>query len=202
MSIQLPWGWLMESNLSKTLLANRKRAIKDKLFGYSITAGGALVLFTLLLIFAYLLYVVLPIFSPVTIQLQANIPHHGSDKTLALGLDEQNTIAYQVTDNGHLSFYSLVNKENDSLIFNKEVIHEYSAFAQAASNKAYLFADTQGQALIFKPYFETSYIDNKAQLNPKVSYPLGATKLQLDLQNRAILTAAFEMNNDAVPLLK
>ena len=60
----------MVRDLSNTLQANQKRVIKDKLVKYSITSGGALVLMTLLLIFGYLLYVVLPIFAPVTITAQ------------------------------------------------------------------------------------------------------------------------------------
>ena len=57
----------MERDLATTLQANKKRVIKDKLVKYGVTGGGTLVLVTLLLIFGYLLYVVLPIFAPVSI---------------------------------------------------------------------------------------------------------------------------------------
>ena len=57
----------MERDLAKTLQANKKRVIKDQLVKYGVTSGGTLVLVALLLIFGYLLYVVLPIFAPVSV---------------------------------------------------------------------------------------------------------------------------------------
>ncbi|MEH6453671.1 MAG: ABC transporter permease subunit [Psychromonas sp.] len=190
----------MGLNLSKTLLVNKKRALKDKLFTCSITTGGLLVLVTLLLIFVYLLYIILPIFYPAKIDLQANIPHYKSQNNLALGFQKQNTLAYQISDSGFLSFQSLTGKDQGKELLKQQVVNEYSAFSKATSSNSFLFADKQGQFIIFKPGFENSYIDNVAKTIPNIQYPLGKNKRQLDSKQQSISAVAFEMNQNATAI--
>ncbi|MCW8996415.1 MAG: ABC transporter permease subunit [Psychromonas sp.] len=187
----------MDNDLSNALRANQKRVIKDNLVKYGISGGGALVLVTLLLIFGYLLYVVLPVFAPVKIELQKEFPYQSSAKIEALGTDEQSEVSYQITDDGRLSFYSLQDKDLGKLLLDKSMLANNSAFAKTSSTTgAFLFADADGQALVFKPSFITSYPKDERVITPDIKYPLGEELLQVDPQGKKIVSASFELNEE------
>lgn len=188
---------LMQSDLSNRLRANQKRVIKDKLVKYGISSGGALVLITLLLIFGYLLYVVLPIFSPVSIEVEKQFTKTKSEQLYALGLDEQNDISFQVTKQGSLSFYSLREKDLGELLLSKEILKQPSAFAQSSpSSHTYLFSNHSGQVTLFKPEFETSYPDDQRLITATISYPLGESLINVDPLGKAITHASFELSDE------
>jgi phosphate transport system permease protein len=187
----------MGRDLSNTLRANKKRVIKDNLVKYGISGGGLLVLVTLLLIFGYLLYVVLPIFAPVTIELKKEFSFQNQANVLASGLDEQSEVSYQIDDAGKLSFYSLRDEDLGKLLFEKVIHADSSAFAKTSpATGAYLFADNNGQALIFKPEFSTTYPNDVRLISPKIEYPLGEEALQLDPQGKKIVAASFEISEE------
>jgi phosphate transport system permease protein len=187
----------MGRDLSNALQANKKRVIKDNLVKYGISGGGTLVLVTLLLIFGYLLYVVLPIFAPVTIELKKEFSYQNPAKLLASGLDEQSDVSYQIDDAGRLSFYSLRDEDLGELLLDKEMLADSSAFAQTSPiNGAFMFADSKGQALIFKPGFSTSYPNDVRFISPKIEYPLGEETMQLDPQGKKIVLASFELSEE------
>ena len=142
----------MERDLAKTLQANKKRVIKDKLVKYGVTSGGTLVLVALLLIFGYLLYVVLPIFAPVSVDKVQSFQRQDDASIYALGIDEQNEVAYQLDDQGLLSFYSL--REDDL----GESLLKYQAFPDThnitktmPSTGAFALTNGRGEVKIIKP---------------------------------------------------
>ncbi|WP_028862949.1 ABC transporter permease subunit [Psychromonas aquimarina] len=188
----------MHGDLSNTLQADKKRVIKDKLVKYSISSGGALVLLTLLLIFAYLLYVVSPIFAPATIESKKEFTYQSSAEVLALGLDEQNDITYQITDDGKLLFYSLRDIDLGELLLAETISSNHSVFAKtSASAGAYLFADAQGRVKIFQPKFSTSYPDDVRLITPEINYPFGSDWMQIDVHKQKIISAAFELAEES-----
>ena len=192
----------MDLDLSNRLLADKKRVIKDKLVKYSITSGGALVLVTLLLIFGYLLYVVLPIFAPVNIELQKQFPYHNEADILALGVDEQNDISYQITDNGKLSFYSLREHDLGTLLLEKELLPGFNAFAKSSSiSNSYLFANNSGQVLVFKPEFITSYPNDLRLISASIEYPFDKQLLDVDPQGQALSDIAFEISEESAGIV-
>lgn len=187
----------MERNLANLLQANKKRVLKDKLVKVAVTGGGGLVLVTLLLVFGYLLYVVLPIFTPVTIELKQAFPRNDSAVIYALGLDEQNEIAYQLDENGQFHFYSL--REDDL----GKYLLDYQAFPNTAvmaksmpSSNAYLLTNEQGQAKIIKPDFIVSYPNNKREITPEIRFPLGNTNIVISDNNKAVEKVSFEINSN------
>jgi phosphate transport system permease protein len=191
----------MHSDLSNRLRANQKRVIKDKIVRYSITSGGALVLVTLLLIFGYLLYVVLPIFAPVTIEVEKQFTKANNEQLYALGLDEQNDISYQVNEQGALSFYSLREQDLGELLLTKEMLNQPVAFAQSSpSSNIYLLSNKTGQVTIFKPEFATSYPNDKRLITPKIEYPLGEALIEVDPQGASITIASFEISEEAAAI--
>ena len=187
----------MHSDLSNRLRANQKRVIKDKIVKYCISSGGALVLVTLLLIFGYLLYVVLPIFAPVTIEAEKQFTQTQNEQLYALGLDEQNDISYQVNEQGVLSFYSLREQDLGELLLTKEMLKQPVAFAQSSpSTNIYLLSNQSGQVTIFKPAFATSYPNDKRLITAKIDYPLGESLIEVDPQGAPITVASFELSEE------
>ncbi|PKG37684.1 ABC transporter permease subunit [Psychromonas sp. Urea-02u-13] len=187
----------MHSDLSNRLRANQKRVIKDKIVKYCISSGGALVLVTLLLIFGYLLYVVLPIFAPVTIEAEKQFMQTKNEQLYALGLDEQNDISYQVNEQGVLSFYSLREQDLGALLLTKEMLKQPVAFAQSSpSTNIYLLSNQTGQVTIFKPDFATSYPNDKRLITAKIDYPLGESLIEVDPQGAPITVASFELSEE------
>ncbi|TEW56137.1 ABC transporter permease subunit [Psychromonas sp. RZ22] len=187
----------MERDLATTLRANKKRVIKDKLVKYGVTGGGSLVLVTLLLIFGYLLYVVLPIFAPVSIDQTQSFKRQDPTTIYALGIDEQNEVAYQVDELGLLTFYSL--RENDL----GENLLQYQAFPSinkiartTSSTGTFAFSNGQGEVKIVKPDFITTYPKDKRMITPQLRFPLGEDPLSVSDNKQALKQLSFEMNSD------
>lgn len=192
----------MHSDLSNQLRANQKRVIKDKIVKYSISSGGALVLVTLLLIFGYLLYVVFPIFAPVSIEVEKQFTQKNNQAIYALGLDEQNDISYQVTKQGELSFYSLRDEDLGENVLTKTMLNKPVAFAQSSpSSNIYLLANDIGQASIFKPDFETSYPNNKRLISATIDYPLGEELINIDPEGASIDAVTFEISDEGAAIV-
>lgn len=187
----------MQSDLSNQLRANQKRVIKDKLVKYSITSGGALVLVTLLLIFGYLLYVVLPIFAPVSIEVEKQFTQAKHEQLYGLGLDEQNEISYQLNQDGLLSFNSLREHDLGELLLSKSMLNNPIAFAKSSpSNNSYLLSNESGQVTIFKASFSTSYPNDLRVITPQIDFPLGEELIDIDPQGKAITVVSFQLSEE------
>ena len=89
--------------------SNRSRGVKNSLAKWLITLGGISVLFTLVLIFLYLLYVVKPIFESAQIEpkVSINLDLNANDNVLSTGVDELQEVAYEISEAGNIDFYHL-----------------------------------------------------------------------------------------------
>jgi len=191
----------MERDLAKTLQANKKRVIKDQLVKYGVTSGGTLVLVALLLIFGYLLYVVLPIFAPVSVDKLQSFQRQDEAAIYALGIDEQNEVAYQLDQQGLLKFYSL--RDNDlgeSLLQYQGFPHTHKITKTMAATGAFALTDGQGDVKIIKPNFITTYPKDKRLITPKVEFPLGETSFTVSQGQQALDKIAFEMNEETAAI--
>lgn len=83
------------------------RQLKNSLARWLITLGGVSVLFTLVLIFLYLLYVIKPIFEDAHIEPVQSFAIEQSESILATGLDELKELAYTVEQSGQINYYRL-----------------------------------------------------------------------------------------------
>lgn len=185
----------MERDLATTLQANKKRVVKDKLVKYGVTGGGTLVLVALLLIFGYLLYVVLPIFAPVSIEQTQSFQRKDSTAIYALGLDEQNEVSYQLNEKGLLSFYSLRNDDlGENLLQYQAFTNTHNIAKTMASTGIYAISNERGEVKIVKPSFVTSYPNDKRLITPEVSFPLGEQDFIVSEDNQPLTHLAFEMN--------
>jgi phosphate transport system permease protein len=194
--------------------SNRSRGIKNSLAKWLITLGGISVLFTLVLIFMYLLYVVKPIFESAKIEQTVNISIDSSrnEKVLGSGVDELKELAYQITAAGNIDFYHLKasdpkadnqfavgdNSLSTSLFvsddFNQEqVVKVVNSFSQ---NK--LLHTTTGKTLLIQPSFYATYANDSREIIPQVNYPLGQESLIIDQQQIPLSQLAFAIDDERI----
>jgi phosphate transport system permease protein len=187
----------MERDLANTLRANKKRVIKDKLVKYGVTSGGSLVLVTLLLIFGYLLYVVLPIFAPVSVEQTQSFQRQDTTAIYDLGIDEQNEVSYQLDKNGLLSFYSLRDEDLGQMLLQYQALDNTTKIAKTMPSRGtYALSDEHGQVKVIKPDFVTSYPNDKRLITPEIRFPLGEESLIISSDHKPLKQLAFEMNSD------
>lgn len=180
------------ANADSLFASDRLRRIKDSWARVGVTAGGISVLITLVLIFFYLLYVIGPIFSSVTVKpsQQFSLPLQG--QTSALGTDDNNQLAYRFSFEGTVDFVRLFQAEKtlteqdrlasqqSHLVATKSVITNPTAFAASLPrDQLFVYGNEQGQAMVVKPDFVTHFADGHKTVVPELLYPAGKQALQL-----------------------
>ena len=178
-----------------------KRLLKDKVAKYGVMLGGVMVLCALLLIFLYLLYVVQPIFNSAHIEQKYDI--NDLSKTYhSVAIEEQNEIAYALTESGIVDFYSVKGSNKGSLIHSEQVPlnNSVTSFAQSAPHLGlYAYFDTTNAITLVKPFFRVSFPGNVRQLTPVVNYPFGEEALSLgDDGLFQIESAAFAVEEQSI----
>nr|WP_285817732.1 ABC transporter permease subunit [Echinimonas agarilytica] len=189
----------MADSAAQSLAGSRVRLMKDNLARYSVTAGGIMVLVALLLIFFYLLYVVFPVFRPVSLESHDSFTIPGQGKTLTLGIEEQNEIGFRVTDTGSVVFFAARELEGGpaagSVVLEETVMDTTGTINLAAttpSKHAYLLTNDSGEGLVIRPDFSVSFPNDKRQLTPYVGYPFGSDLITIDPQGKALKEIVFE----------
>ncbi|VAX11184.1 Phosphate transport system permease protein PstC (TC 3.A.1.7.1) [hydrothermal vent metagenome] len=180
------------------------RQLKDRLARYMVAVGGIGVIMAIILIFVYLLYIVMPLFSSASVEKVADYPLPASGgKTLYLAMEEQAEIAIRVTDQGQVQFLQTTTgkpvktvqlplPENSSITSFAEGSFESSVLAVGLSN---------GQAIIFKHHFKISFPNDKRVLTPVVEYPLGEEPLLLDWGKHPLQTLAVQVDEESATLV-
>ena len=198
--------------MASLVSSNRSRGVKNSLAKWLITLGGISVLFTLVLIFLYLLYVVKPIFESAQIEpkVSINLDLKANDKVLSTGVDELQEVAYEVTAAGNIDFYHLKgsapeadnqfavgdNALSMSLFasddFNQEKV--VNVVNSLSANK--LLHTTKGKTLLIQPSFYAKYVNDTREIIPQVNYPLGQDSLMIDEQQAQLSQLAFAMDDE------
>ena len=91
---------------------DRLRARIDRSVQAAVTVSGLLVLMTLMLIFVYLLFAVLPLFKPAAMGQAKPLPISATAPALALGMDVQQRIGYRIDTQGVGQFYRLTPQDS------------------------------------------------------------------------------------------
>ena len=184
------------------------RQLKNSLAQWVITFGGIGVLFTLVLIFMYLLYVIKPIFESATVEPLVNISIESSSPILTTGVDELKEVAYTINQQGIIDFYPLkVNKltvgnEHHPVVdeklssFNGLITQEPLSQVIKSGIDYHLLLTDNGSAQLIRPTFTASYTDDNREIIPSVTYPLGEELLVIDEQAQIINKFAFMMNDE------
>lgn len=158
------------------------RALKDKIATVGIGLGGISVIIAILLIFFYLLYEVIPMFRSAEVQPwqhnnQVVEPYAvpGTGKTLYMAMEEQAEIGLRVTDQGEMVFFSTTSGD---IIKNIQAPlpagSHITSFALVSENsRMFALGLSNGQALVFKHIYKSTYPDGQRVILPSITYPLG-----------------------------
>ncbi len=170
----------------------RYRLRKDQWLRYTVGIGGISVIIAITLIFFYLLYVVLPIFSPADVKslAQYSLP----ERSVYLGVEEQGSVAVRVSASGNVVFFNI----NDGKIVYQKSLDLPAAVTTVATTLPNLVAlgFDNGQALIMRYRFEVSYPNDQRTITPIVEYPFGKAIIDIDPNQQQLDLLAVQINED------
>ena len=177
---------------------NRFRRGKDKLTRVGVTAGGIFVLITLMLIFFYLLYVIVPIFSSVAVNPKQHLSLPVTSKTALLGVDDSNNIAYRFSRDGKVIFVDLQSSTQQAQVLKQQtIINNPTAYGLSLPRDGMVaYGTAQGQVKIVKPEFSLTFAAANKHLQPSIEYPFGQTPLALAPAGEAITQLAISGRDD------
>ncbi|UIP27323.1 ABC transporter permease subunit [Photobacterium sp. TLY01] len=171
---------------------NRSRQRKDRFARYGVIAGGISVLLTLVLIFFYLLYVIVPVFAParITPVQSFSVP---LTQTAAVRFNEQNTHAFHFSADGQISLVALGRREGQAVAQQVVMANPTSFDAALPNEHVFAYGDHTGGVTVVKPLIR--------QDNLVLSDPLDAPYIQLDSQGMPLVQLAVSVRRQVAVLV-
>ncbi|NNG14742.1 MAG: ABC transporter permease subunit [Gammaproteobacteria bacterium] len=175
----------------------RWRDIKDHLLRYVVGVGGTGVIIAILLIFFYLFYVVMPMFSSAEGQLGGSYALPGEGQTLHLAMEEQAEIGVRFTGTGQAVFFGTDSGqviESIDLPLAVDNLSSFHAMSPALPVVGYGLND--GRLLVARHRYRTSFPNDKRLISPLIDYPLGEQPLLIDAAGQALELMAFQLGEE------
>ena len=177
------------------------RQLKNTLAQWLITLGGISVLFTLVLIFLYLLYVIQPIFESAKIEPVGQFEISTTAPTIATGVDELKEIAFQINQDGIIDFYQLVKSpayEKGALVLSENLLSGEAKLVDVIrsglENK--LLLDSEGNVQLVAAKFFSNFDSGSREIIPSIAYPLGEEFIEVDENKDVLSKLSFGMNEE------
>ena len=177
------------------------RQLKNTLAQWLITLGGISVLFTLVLIFLYLLYVIQPIFESAKIEPVGQFEISTTAPTIATGVDELKEIAFQINQDGIIDFYQLVKSpayEKGALVLSENLLSGEAKLVDVirsgVENK--LLLDSEGNVQLVAAKFFSNFDSGTREIIPSIAYPLGKEFIDVDENKDVLSKLSFGMNEE------
>jgi phosphate transport system permease protein len=201
----------IKSALNDPSIVRRRhwRTFKDHLARHAMTVGGISVIIAILLIFFYLLYVVLPLLMPASIEQNNRIaaPSPELGQTIYLASEEQNMIGVRFTDQAYAVFFDL---RQGSVIKEQAVVApelltevQISSFGRGDPEVgAIIFGFNDGRAVVGKHSYQTRYVmdadgDNTRHIIPHLTFPLGEEPLVIDEQGQSLVGVSVQLTRSS-----
>jgi phosphate transport system permease protein len=177
------------------------RQLKNTLAQWLITLGGISVLFTLVLIFLYLLYVIKPIFESAKIEPVGQFEISTTAPTIATGVDELKEIAFQINQDGVIDFYQLVKSpayEKGDLVLSEKLLSGEAKLVDVirsgVENK--LLLDSEGNVQLVAAKFFSNFDSGTREIIPSIAYPLGEEFIEVDENKDVLSKLSFGMDEE------
>ncbi|MGB1236917.1 MAG: ABC transporter permease subunit [Pseudomonadales bacterium] len=176
----------IDFNTPAILRKRKLRAFKDKFATCFIAVGGMSVIVAILLIFFYLLYEIVPLFQPASVerwqqdeQVIEAYSSPGEGRTLYLGVEEQVEIGLRVTDAKQAVFFDV----RTGKVVSQEALPvpagaSITSFALISESlRLFALGYDNGQVSIIKHEYQSTYPEGKRVITPSLSFPLGEEPL-------------------------
>ena len=172
-------------------LRDKQRHVVDLIMRIWVKSSGIGIIAALMLICFYLLAVIAPIFTSVTVEPLSQYPVSYPNSTLAIGSDEQGKMAYRIDDTGQVQFIDLVSKKQVS---KKQIIENPTAFTSTIESQDWFaFGDNQGRIQFAQIGFQTNYSQGKRQLLPLVEKFTPFPSIQVDKSKQPLTQLALSL---------
>jgi phosphate transport system permease protein len=176
MSEQTKQGLHDTLNGPKTKKRLAIRRFKDHAAKYGISVGGVSIIFAVFLIMFFLMYVVLPIFTPATVEKRTEmmVPGGMATKTLHYAIDDYKEAGVRITEDGRIIGFSTENADvmlDARLPIQDSRITSFTLINEGSNEFAFGFAD--GRVLIGKVGFRIAYPNNQRTVIPEIHWPYG-----------------------------
>ncbi|QBY03468.1 ABC transporter permease subunit [Thalassotalea sp. HSM 43] len=176
----------------------KSRQIKNNLAKWMISAGGVSVLFTLVLIFLYLVYVVKPVFESASVEPLQKVSSTTTN-VLAAGVDELREIAFDIDNQGVIRFFQIEedgSRQANQLLLEQDLLvsGETLASVQSMNDGNYLLLLDNGTVRLFRPKFSAEFIGDTRVIHPSIEYPLGEEAIIVDEDEQTLSQLSFAMD--------
>ncbi|RLT95135.1 ABC transporter permease subunit [Ketobacter sp.] len=180
----------------------RYRKLKDQVAAKAISAGGVGVIFAICLIFFYLLYEVLPLFLPASMEERSSLTHYQVEDPYFTVLEEQGQVALAVDKVRGPVFY---NARSGELVEQPQlpVDQPITAFSKdAPGTRSFALGFADGSVLIQKPSYHIEYgaTTQDKTVVPSITYPLGEEPISV-LEGEAVAHLAYRESGDRVRIV-
>jgi len=177
------------------------RQLKNTLAQWLITLGGISVLFTLVLIFLYLLYVIKPIFESAKIEPVGQFEINTIAPILSTGVDELKEVAFQINQQGQIDFYQLVKSaanEKGALLLTENLLTDNTTLLKVVESgiDLKLLLDNEGHIQLIAAKFFSNFDSGSREIIPSVGYPLGEETIAVDENGEMFTQLSFGMNEE------
>jgi len=188
-------------------IAKRRRAwrtFKDVLAHYSIGIGGISVIFSVVLIFFYLAYVVVPLFKSAHIEPLAEyqMSDETAGRTLFLDVEELAEVGFQVMDQGIIRYFEVANGSELDRVALPLGESQISSLAVGRMDSGVMALGlSNGRALLVQQDFKVTFPDDVRTITPSAFYPMGEESLIIDEAGRSLSSLALSNNEDGSILM-
>ncbi|MCP3699882.1 MAG: ABC transporter permease subunit [Aliivibrio sp.] len=173
------------------IIRDRQRYVVDLIMRIWVKSSGIGIIAALMLICFYLLAVIAPIFTSVTVKPLSQYSASYNNATLAIGSDEQGKMAYRIDDKGRVQFIDLLNNKQVS---ETQIITNPTAFAATIESQDWFaFGDAKGQVQFAQIGFQTNYKQGLRQLIPYVESFTPFPLIQIDEQKKELTQVALSL---------
>lgn len=195
---------LMPTAQQRTRL-RRIRNFNDKFSHYGITAAGIAVVFSLGLIFFYLISEVVPLFRGASMDVNkqlvaADYGHAENEPVEYLTLERYEELATFFDGNGKIRFWDVNTQElrMETALPAPENASFTSIGTSIPSAGLVAYGYSNGQVLVVKPQYGLTYPNDKRQITPTLTYPLEQKPIQLDDQGAPLNVVSIQETNSGI----
>jgi len=181
----------------------RQRAWVDFVVRHAVTLGGIATIIAISVIFAYLLYVVLPLFRPATVEQIPPVAIANAHTPLYYAIEESGQLALDISAEGTLSYVSLDDgsirhQHTVALADNTQIAH---VVKPDSADTTLMLVASDGRVVFLTTRYRVEFDDaNKRRVVPEVSYPYGDAWLSPFPSGASYTAIDAKRNDDALAI--